>query len=103
MLSAIYFDYQAGLETHEVYDVRADWLLTLELPPRQSVRAQLRPEMAFSVGHAATQGLGYMGAAVWHGLSEFSLYPSPQPSPARGEGEPALRVRHGFLAYPFKF
>ncbi len=93
VLSAIHLDHQAGTETHKIYNVRPEGLLALEFPPRQPVRAQLCPKTALGVGQPTTQGFGYRGTAVWHGSSVAQyFYPSPQPSPARGEGESGLRV-----------
>jgi hypothetical protein len=50
MLTAIHFHDETPLDTHEIDDEVAEWMLAAELEPGELAIAQVAPKQAFRVG-----------------------------------------------------
>ena len=78
MLPTVNLDNQFLLSTNEISNVRPYLHLAAELMATKLPVTQLAPDQLFSLGR---------GLAQLSGPLSIHRYPSPQPSPQRGEGE----------------
>ncbi len=76
MLSAIYFDYQLPFSADKINYIFSDRLLSSELIGFCLSHAQPLPQKPLGIGRIPAQFSRLVSL----------IHPSPQPSPARGEG-----------------
>ena len=66
MLSTINFQYQRSFQTHKIYDVIPDRVLSTKLVSRKLLQAQMSPELFLSIGHVSAQTAGMLLSRCSH-------------------------------------